>query len=127
MAKFSLRLKKHRPYRLAVVQFRITNNNFFFSLRRRGKLVLWTSCGLQGFKGPRRSSVLAVEETSKIFAKSIQNRGFKWLDLHIVSLFSSRVKAALKGFSFFEFKFRLVRLIPPISHNGMKFKKKRRV
>jgi small subunit ribosomal protein S11 len=122
-------LKKGVFGKVVIVIIKITLNNVFFTVvSKRGNVIFWSSCGGGGFKGPRRATALAAEQTGRALAEKLFSNGFRWVEIVVHSLYNSRAKAAMKGLSFDNcLQIVSVSLNTPLSHNGLRRKKVRRV
>ena len=123
-------LKKRGVYKkVIIVSIRTSLNNIFLTaLTKRGSVLFWTSAGGSGFKGPRRATPLAAEQTGRRLSDRLQAAGFGPLVVKIYSVYGPRAKAALKGLSHSDrISIRSIQLFPPHSHNGLRMKKLRRV
>jgi len=112
---------------VVLVVVRPTNNNLFITAQLGAKLICWLSCGFK-FHGPRRSLPLAAEATGQHVSNRLVAMGVKSVQIRICGVFSSRVKAGLKGFfSSDKLQVSSVELISFLSHNGLRAAKVRRV
>lgn len=121
--------RKGLPGRYLLLVLRTTANNLFFTIStRRGNVLSWSSCGTSGFKGPRRATPLAAEQSARQLADRLAKANFRWLVVEIHSLYSNRIRSALKGlFHGNLLRLATIRLKPPLSHNGSRLPKARRV
>jgi small subunit ribosomal protein S11 len=122
-------LRRGRYKQFVLLVLRCTLNNFFFTVRsRKGKVIFWGSCGTFGYRGPRRATPLATEQSARRLAEILTKSNFRWVEVHIQSLHNRRTKAALKGLGHNgQLKMSSLSLATPIAHNGIRPAKARRV
>jgi small subunit ribosomal protein S11 len=122
-------MKKIFNNKFAIVIIKITNNNIFITITsKNGNVLYWSSCGSCGFKGPRRVTGLAAEVLGSVILKKLIFLKIKTIDLKIYSYLNIRVKSVLKSLLYNSLLFiKSINLEIPVSHNGIRFKKLRRV
>jgi ribosomal protein S11 len=119
------------------------SNNLFFTLRGgRGLVIRWTSLGQHGFVGPRKGTIDAAASVAYRFGRLLRRTGFFWLNLHIKSRLTTKLRVAIRSFirggrfyrkglrykfALHQFKFGEIIFTPPYPHNGMRQRKLRRV
>jgi len=111
------------------VTIKLTVNNIFVTVVSiTGDVLFWVSSGTCGFKGSRKVTTLAAETIAILVAKRLISWGLINIEFKIHSLLNNKLKTILKSFlSFSKITVVSVNLEVPISHNGIRSKKKRRV
>lgn len=111
------------------VALRRTNNNLFMSVTKVNRRPLYqTSAGAIGLSGSRRDSPTSAELAGKTFTKQVTSRGYTRCYLRVDGRFDSCVRAAVRGLrSSSAIIFSRLDHIKPVSHNGLRLKKPRRM
>jgi small subunit ribosomal protein S11 len=111
------------------LQLRPTANNLFLTVvSRRGRTLHWTSCGRRGFRGPRRSTPLAAEQTGRALARRLRRGRLSWAVVELRGLLGSRSRAALRGLvAGGRLALAALALRSPLAHNGPRPPARRRV
>ena len=111
------------------VALRRTNNNLFLSVAHRGRRPLYqASAGSIGLSGSRRDSPTSAELAGRTFTKEVKNRGYTLCYLRVNGRFDTCVRAALRGlYSTSKIIFTKFDWVKPMSHNGLRLKKPRRM
>lgn len=105
-----------------------TRNNLFFSVaHKNGRPLYRTSAGVIGLSGSRRDTPTSAEVAGRAFNKQISNRGYTRCYLRIDGRFDTCVRAAVRGLCFSTVVFSKLDHIKPITHNGVRLKKPRRM
>lgn len=114
-----------RPLQLTI---RLTANNLFFAaFDGQGRLLLSSSCGSAGYRGPRRSTPLAAEQAARAFALRLQTFSSAPLRLLLQSPLGRRTRAALRGLTAVPLPLVEVRMALAVPHNGVRPPKRRRL
>ena len=87
-----------------------------------GNVVSWSSAGVKGFKGSRKSTPFAAEDA----AHKAMEHGMKSINVFIKGPGSGR-ESALRALAATGFKINVIRDLTPIPHNGCRPPKRRRV
>lgn len=113
----------------AIVVVRPTLNNLFLTvLSPKGGVLYWSSSGSTGNSGPRRATPLAAEQTGKGVASWLVERRVRSVEVRVAGPLGSRSRSAVRGlFHGGRLLLRRLRLVPPLSHNGLRRRKQRRV
>lgn len=107
---------------------RLTANNLFFAaFDERGVLLLSSSCGSAGHRGPRRSTPLAAEQTARSFALRLQALSPSSVRLLLQSPPGRRTRAALRGLAAVPLPLVGLQLAVAVPHNGVRPPKRRRL
>jgi len=89
-------------------------------------VVAWSSGGVAGFKGSRKSTPFAAQIAAENAAKKAMENGMKTVDVFIKGPGAGR-EAALRALQSAGLKIHLIRDVTPIPHNGCRPPKRRRV
>jgi small subunit ribosomal protein S11 len=92
----------------------------------QGNTISWSSSGMKGFKGSRKSTPYAAQMAAEDAAKKAQDHGMKTLEVEVKGPGSGR-ESALRALQAAGFVLTSIRDVTPIPHNGCKPKKRRRV
>ena len=91
-----------------------------------GNVVSWSSSGVKGFKGSRKSTPFAAQLAAEDAAHKAMEHGMKSINVFIKGPGSGR-ESALRALAATGFKINLIRDLTPIPHNGCRPPKRRRV
>lgn len=104
-----------------------TYNNTMITISDvQGNAVSWSSAGMMGFRGSRKSTPYAAQVAAEDAGRKAQEHGMKDLDVEVKGPGSGR-ESALRGLSAIGFNIRSIRDITPVPHNGCRARKRRRV
>ena len=92
----------------------------------QGNAIAWSSAGMKGFKGSRKSTPYAAQVAAEDAAFKAQEHGMKSLEIEVKGPGSGR-ESALRALQAAGFVITSIRDVTPIPHNGCKPKKRRRV
>ena len=129
MAKEKTRAKRKEKKNIVagVAHVNSTFNNTLITISdAQGNVVSWSSAGMMGFKGSRKSTPYAAQIAAEDAGKKAQEHGMKDLDVRVKGPGSGR-ESALRALSTIGFNIRSICDITPIPHNGCRPPKKRRV
>lgn len=129
MAKNRTRTKKKVKKNIAsgVVHIQSTFNNTIVSITDpAGNVISWSSSGMQGFKGSRKSTPFAAQLAAEDAAKKAQEHGMKNVEVYVKGPGAGR-ESALRSLQAVGFTVTAIRDVTPIPHNGCRPPKKRRV
>ena len=119
------RVRKNIPTGVAHIQS--TFNNTIVTLTDlKGNTVAWSSAGVRGFKGSRKSTPFAAQLAAEDAARKAQDHGMKMVAIFIKGPGSGR-ESALRAFQSVGIRVTLIRDVTPIPHNGCRPPKRRRV
>jgi small subunit ribosomal protein S11 len=128
MAK-KVRTKKKVKKNIAngVVHIQSTFNNTIVTISDSvGNVVAWSSAGVQGFKGSRKSTPFAAQVAADRVGTVAKEYGVKNLDVNVNGPGPGR-ESAVRGLNNAGFKITSINDVTPIPHNGCRPPKKRRV
>lgn len=119
------KVKKSIPVGSAFIQSSF-NNTIISITDPQGNVVAWSSGGVAGFKGSRKSTPFAAQLAAESAAKKAMENGMKTVDVYIKGPGAGR-EAALRALQSAGLKIHLIRDVTPIPHNGCRPPKRRRV
>jgi len=119
------KIRKSIPIGEAYIQSSF-NNTIITITDPQGNVVAWSSGGVVGFKGSRKSTPFAAQLAAENAAKKAIENGMKTVDVFIKVPGAGR-EAALRALQSAGLKIHLIRDITPIPHNGCRPPKRRRV
>ena len=102
------------------------NNTVITITDTQGNTVAWSSCGLKGFKGARKSTPYAAQIAADDAAHKAIERGMKTIDVVVMGPGSGR-ESALRAFNAAGLIVTSIRDITGMPHNGCRARKRRRV
>ena len=102
------------------------NNTIVTITDMNGNVISWSSSGVKGFKGSRKSTPYAAQQTAEDAAKKAMVHGLKNIEVYVKGPGSGR-EAALRSLQSVGLNIRLIRDVTPIPHNGCRQPKRRRV
>lgn len=102
------------------------NNTIITISDAQGNTVSWSSSGMMGFKGSRKSTPYAAQMAAEDAGRKAQEHGMKELDVKVKGPGSGR-ESALRALSSIGFTIKSIKDITPIPHNGCRPPKRRRV
>ena len=91
-----------------------------------GNVLAWSSAGVKGFKGSRKSTPFAAQLAAEDAAHKAMEHGVKSVSVFIKGPGSGR-ESALRAIAATGIKINLIRDLTPIPHNGCRPPKRRRV
>ncbi len=110
-----------------VVHIQSTFNNTIITITdAMGNAVAWSSAGLQGFKGSRKSTPFAAQLAAQDAAKKAQEHGMKTVEVYVKGPGPGR-ESALRALQAAGFNVTMIKDVTPIPHNGCRPPKRRRV
>jgi small subunit ribosomal protein S13 len=92
----------------------------------QGNTISWSSSGVMGFKGSRKSTPYAAQVAAEDAAKKAQEHGMKTLEVEVRGPGSGR-ESALRALQAAGFNVTSIRDVTSIPHNGCRPRKRRRV
>ena len=128
MAK-KIRTKKRVKKNIAngVVHIQSTFNNTIVTITDAGgSVVSWSSAGVQGFKGSRKSTPFAAQLAAEDAAKKAMEHGMKSVEVYVKGPGPGR-ESALRALQAAGFNVTMIKDVTPIPHNGCRPPKRRRV
>lgn len=119
------REKKNIPS--AVCHILATFNNTIINVTDpQGNTIAWSSTGVQGFKGSRKSTPFAAKTATEDAMRKAKEHGVRQLEVELKGPGSGR-EAALRAIAAEGIKITTIRDVTPIPHNGCRPPKQRRI
>lgn len=110
-----------------IVYVNATFNNTLVSVTdESGNVISWSTSGMMGFKGSRKSTPYAAQIAAEDAAKKAQEHGMKNVRVIVKGPGSGR-ETALRSLQSAGFNISSVRDVTPVPHNGVRSRKRRRV
>ena len=125
----AVRTKKKAKKNIAngVVHIQSTFNNTIITISDPGgNVVSWSSAGMNGFKGSRKSTPFAAQQASENAAKKAMEHGMKSVEVYVKGPGPGR-ESAIKALQAAGLSVSMIRDVTPVPHNGCKPPKRRRV
>ncbi len=102
------------------------NNTMITISDAQGNTISWSSSGMMGFKGSRKSTPFAAQMAAEDAGRKAQEHGMKTLEVEVCGPGSGR-ESALRALQAVGFQITSIRDVTPIPHNGCRPRKRRRV
>jgi len=110
-----------------VVHIQSTFNNTIITITDPGgNVISWSSSGMQGFKGSRKSTPFAAQLAAEDAAKKAMEHGMRNVEVYVKGPGAGR-ESALRSLQAAGFNVVMIKDVTPIPHNGCRPPKKRRV
>ncbi len=119
------REKKNIPTGVAHVSSTF-NNTVVTITDSQGNTVAWSSSGVQGFKGSRKSTPFAAQLAGEDAAKKAMDHGMRSVEVRVKGPGAGR-EAALRALANAGLTITVIKDVTPIPHNGCRPPKRRRV
>ncbi|ABS64367.1 MULTISPECIES: 30S ribosomal protein S11 [Parvibaculum] len=129
MAKEKTRVKRKERKNISsgVAHVNSTFNNTMITIAdAQGNAISWSSAGLMGFKGSRKSTPFAAQMAAEDAGKKAMEHGMRTLEVEVCGPGSGR-ESALRALQSVGFTVTTIRDVTPIPHNGCRPPKRRRV
>lgn len=127
MAKTRIKKKVKKSIVKGVVHIQSTFNNTIITITDAGgNVVSWSSAGMQGFKGSRKSTPFAAQLAAEDAAKKAMEHGMKTVEVFVKGPGAGR-ESALRSLQAVGFNIIMIKDVTPIPHNGCRPPKRRRV
>ena len=102
------------------------NNTIITITDLSGNVIAWSSSGLQGFKGSRKSTPFAAQMAAEDVVRKAKEQGLRKVQVYIKGPGSGR-ESALRSLQIAGLTITLIRDVTPVPHNGCRPPKRRRV
>ena len=102
------------------------NNTVVTITDAQGNVIAWSSSGVKGFKGSRKSTPYAAQLAAEDAGQKAMEHGMRTLDIEVKGPGSGR-ESALRALQAVGFSVNAIRDVTPIPHNGCRPPKRRRV
>ncbi len=129
MAKATTRPRRRERKNIVsgIAHVNATFNNTMITISdAQGNAIAWSSAGVQGFKGSRKSTPYAAQMAAEDVGKKAQEHGMQTLEVEVKGPGSGR-ESALRALQAVGFTITSIRDVTPIPHNGCRPRKRRRV
>ena len=127
MAKTVIKRKEKKNITSGVAHINSTFNNTRVTITdAQGNTISWSSAGLKGFRGSRKSTPYAAQVAADDAARKAQEHGLKSIDVLVTGPGSGR-ESALRAFQAAGLIVTSIKDITSIPHNGCRARKRRRV
>ena len=127
MAKPKVKKKVKKNVQSGIAHIQSTFNNTIVTISDvSGNVVAWSSSGVRGFKGSRKSTPFAAQLAAEDAAKKAMEHGMRSISVYVKGPGAGR-ESALRALQQAGFKIALIRDVTPIPHNGCRPPKRRRV
>ena len=121
------RRKERTNISAGVAHVNATFNNTMISITdAQGNTIAWSSSGMQGFKGSRKSTPYAAQMAAEDAGKKAMEHGMRTLEVEVKGPGAGR-ESALRALQAVGFAISSIRDVTPIPHNGCRPRKRRRV
>ncbi|MEI6258362.1 MAG: 30S ribosomal protein S11 [Deltaproteobacteria bacterium] len=123
------RIKKKEKKNISsgVVHIQSTFNNTIVTITDPvGNVLSWSSSGVQGFKGSRKSTPFAAQLAAEDAVKKAMEYGMKTVEVFVKGPGAGR-ESALRSLQSAGFNIVSIKDVTPIPHNGCRPPKRRRV
>ncbi|HDI45949.1 MAG TPA: 30S ribosomal protein S11 [Candidatus Omnitrophica bacterium] len=131
MAQKRLRTRRRkkitRQVPLAIAHIQATFNNTIITITDpEGNVLAWSSGGVVGFKGTRKSTPFAAQLAANDVAKKAMEYGVKNIIVHVKGPGAGR-ETAIRALQTAGLNVKAIKDVTPLPHNGCRPPKKRRV
>ena len=122
-----LRRRERKNITAGVAHVNASFNNTMITITdAQGNAIAWSSAGMMGFKGSRKSTPYAAQVAAEDAGKKAMDHGMKNLEIEVRGPGSGR-ESALRALQAAGFNIISIRDVTPIPHNGCRPRKRRRV
>ena len=129
MAKPAARTRKKEKKNVVVGVAHVAatfNNTIITITDTQGNAVSWSSAGMMGFKGSRKSTPFAAQMAAENAGRKAMEHGMRTLEIEVRGPGSGR-ESALRALQAVGFAVTSIRDVTAIPHNGCRPPKRRRV
>ena len=102
------------------------NNTIVTITDLSGNVIAWSSSGLQGFKGSRKSTPFAAQMAAEDVVRKAKEQGLRKVQAYIKGPGAGR-ESALRSLQLAGLTITMIRDVTPVPHNGCRPPKRRRV
>ena len=121
------RKKEKKNVAVGVAHVAATFNNTIVTITdAQGNAISWSSAGMMGFKGSRKSTPYAAQVAAEDAGRKAAEHGVKTLEVNVSGPGSGR-ESALRALQAVGMTITTIRDVTPIPHNGCRPPKRRRV
>ncbi len=102
------------------------NNTIITIADRQGNVISWSTPGVVGFKGSKKSTPFAAQVAAGDAAKKAREAGLSEVDVYVNGPGSGR-ESAIRAIAAAGLTIKLIKDVTPVPHNGCRPAKRRRV
>jgi len=102
------------------------NNTIITISDRQGNVISWSTPGVVGFKGSKKSTPFAAQIAAADAAKKAKDIGLSEVDVYVNGPGSGR-ESAIRAIAAAGLTVKLIKDVTPVPHNGCRPAKRRRV
>jgi small subunit ribosomal protein S11 len=102
------------------------NNTIVTITDLSGNVIAWSSSGLHGFKGSRKSTPFAAQMAAEDVVRKAKEQGMRKVQVYIKGPGAGR-ESALRSLQLAGLVITMIRDVTPVPHNGCRPPKRRRV
>ncbi len=125
--RVSRKKKVRKNISKGVAHIQATFNNTIVTITdEAGNTIAWSSAGVRGFKGSRKSTPFAAQLAAEDAARKAMEHGLRQVGVHVKGPGAGR-QSALRSLQAAGLKVTMIRDVTPIPHNGCRPPKRRRV
>jgi len=126
-ASARLRRRERKNISSGIAHVNASFNNTHITISdAQGNAISWSSSGMMGFKGSRKSTPYAAQVAAEDAGRKAQDHGMRVLAINVKGPGAGR-ESALRALQNIGFEITSIRDVTPIPHNGVRPRKKRRV
>lgn len=119
--------KNRKNISVGIVHINASFNNTIINITDlQGNTIAWSSAGMMGFKGAKKSTPYAAQVTAEDAGKKAQDHGMKTVSVEVKGPGGGR-ESAVRALMSVGFILTSIRDVTPIAHNGVRAPKRRRV
>lgn len=119
--------KERKNVESGIAHIRSTFNNTIITISdKSGNAISWSSAGVLGFKGSRKSTPFAAQMAAEQAAKDAMEHGMKDVEVFVKGPGAGR-EAAIRSLQAAGLEVSMIKDVTPIPHNGCRPPKRRRV
>ena len=120
-----LRRRERKNISAGVAHVNASFNNTMITITdAQGNAIAWSSAGMMGFKGSRKSTPYAAQVAAEDAGKKAADHGVRTLEVEVKGPGSGR-ESALRALQAVGFTITSIRDVTPIPHNGVRPSKRR--
>jgi small subunit ribosomal protein S11 len=125
--KTKVRKKEKKNIASGIVHIQATFNNTIITITdRQGNAISWSSAGSLDFRGAKKSTPFAAQETAQDAARKAMVHGLTDVDVYVKGPGGGR-ESAIRTLQVVGLKINMIKDVTPIPHNGCRPRKRRRV
>ena len=122
-----LKKKVRKNVSNAIAHVSATFNNTVINITdNKGNTLAWSSSGVKGFKGSRKSTPYAAQIAASDAGEKAKYHGVKTLEIYIKGPGAGR-ESAIRALQAIGFTITFIKDVTPLPHNGCRPPKRRRV